>query len=91
MNLLNFIIVVILNLLLSSQQRMTKADLLKRYPQLVGKTCSQKMNEMLTNVYDPQYQSMWQSSVKSVTDAGLMETCNNITVDGKRVSHYSNL
>jgi len=56
MNLLNFIIVVILNLLLTSQQkRATKADLLKRYPQLQGNTCSQKMNEMLTNVYDPAY------------------------------------
>ena len=72
MNLLSFITVLLLNLVLFSQQKKTKADLLNRYPQLVGNGCSQKMNAMLTNVYDPAYQSMWQSSVKSVTDAGNM-------------------
>ena len=63
MKLLNLIIVLIFNLLLFSEaqktQQHTKADLLKRYPQLVGNTCSQKMNEMLTNVYLPKYQAMW--------------------------------
>ena len=46
---------------------------------------------MLTDVYQPKYQAMWQASVKMVTDIGLMEACSKITDEnGKRISHYMN-
>ena len=82
-------IVLLLTIGFTQANNHTKADLYKRYPQLKGNSCSQKMNEMLTDVYSDNYQKMWMASVKMITDVGLAPACNNITdTNGKRIAHY---
>ena len=61
-----------------------KEDLYKQYPQLKNKEtytnypCSIGLNKYLVNTYDEEYQSMWQSSAKMLTDLGMKDSCQSI-------------
>ena len=61
-----------------------KEALYKQYPQLIDKDflknypCSIGLNKYLLNIYDRDYQSMWQSSAKMLTDLGMKDNCQNI-------------
>ena len=61
-----------------------KSALYKQYPQLIDpiirekNECVMAFNRYLTSVYSHEYQTMWQASLKYMTDMGNKEECASV-------------